>query len=369
MRRKVGRIVAVLLLVAIIIGGGATAVFYKKDSLAHLYLQKVSDKKTGVSETTTLTTNKPIQINRKLISQRLKKDQFVGNVAILKNGKLVYQQPYGKDPDKNKKTGATKYQLGDLQNALTAAAIMKLASKGRLSLDTPVSHYYELNGATNEMTVGDLMNMTSGLTLDVVPSTELSTDVIPWNLANAAGQGQGTYSFQSVNYALLSGIVAQAAGVTYQHYLDKVLLKPANAKQTGFVKNAATQSKLVPAYSADDASEVPQDTLFQAMNERLGAGQLYTTAGDLARLTNYMTSSNFLGKKQRIPGLFEGNKHYTGRLAHADGQLTGEASFSGYASALAFTANGKTGVVLMSNYQVQGDLSKTAQALLEQVND
>ncbi|KRN00174.1 serine hydrolase domain-containing protein [Loigolactobacillus rennini] len=369
MRGKVGRVVAVLLLITVIIGGGAAAVFYQKDSLAHLYLQKISGKKTGVQEVTTSTTKKTVQINRKAVSQQLKKDQFVGNVAILKNGKLIYQQPYGKDPDKNEKTKTTKYQLGDLQNALTAAAIMKLAAKGRLSLDTPVSHYYELNGATSEMTVGDLMNMTSGLTLDVTPSTELSTDVIPWNLANAVGQGQGAYSFQTVNYALLSGIVAQAAGISYQKYLDKILLQPAGTKQTGFVKSAAAQSKLVPAYSADNASKITQDTLFQTMNERLGTGQLYTTAGDLARLTNYMSSSDFLSKKQRTSGLFEENGDYTGRLARAGGQLTGEARFSGYASALAFSSNGQTGVVLMSNYQVQGDLSKTAQALLEQIND
>src|SRR5699024_5853935 len=119
------------------------------------------------------------------LKAQLKRLQFVGNVAVIQDGKLVYQQPYGQDPQKNTKTATTEYQIGALQNTLTAAAVMQLVKDGKLDLTTPVSKYYLLDNADASVTVGSLLEMTSGLTLDVLPASELNKDVIAWNLANA----------------------------------------------------------------------------------------------------------------------------------------------------------------------------------------
>lgn len=73
------------------------------------------------------------------LKAQLKQLQFVGNVAVIQDGKLVYQQPYGQDPQKNTKTSTTEYQIGALQNTLTAAAVMQLVKDGKLDLTTPVS--------------------------------------------------------------------------------------------------------------------------------------------------------------------------------------------------------------------------------------
>ena len=246
MKHKAGRIVTILLVLLIIVGGGAVAAIYQKDSLAHVYFRKLNDKTEKTTTTAAPVTDETATsstIDEAKLKAQLKRLQFVGNVAVIQDGKLVYQQPYGQDPQKNTKTATTEYQIGALQNTLTAAAVMQLVKDGKLDLTTPVSKYYLLDNADASVTVGSLLEMTSGLTLDVLPASELNKDVIAWNLANATVTTTGRYNFQTVNYALLSGIIAQASGVSYQKFIKDTLLQPAGVKHTGFVTSAAVQSK------------------------------------------------------------------------------------------------------------------------------
>lgn len=375
MKHKAGRIVTILLVLLVIVGGGAVAAIYQKDSLAHVYFRKLNDKTEKTTTTAAPVTDETATsstIDEAKLKAQLKRLQFVGNVAVIQDGKLVYQQPYGQDPQKNTKTSTTEYQIGALQNTLTAAAVMQLVKDGKLDLTTPVSKYYLLDNADASVTVGSLLEMTSGLTLDVLPASELNKDVIAWNLANATVTTTGQYNFQTVNYALLSGIIAQASGVSYQKFIKDTLLQPAGVKHTGFVTSAAVQSKLAPSFTydkaSDSASAVTQDTLFQTMNDQLGSKQLYTTASDMAQLTHYITSSSFVGEKYMHQGaIAKAGTAYTGRLTIDGSRLVSRADFAGYHNALAFTEDGKTGVVLLSNYQKDGSLSDTAKAILKLV--
>ena len=372
MKHKAGRIVAVLLVLLIIVGGGAVAAIYQKNSLAHVYFHKLTDKTEKTTPVATTDKTASSTIDETKLKAQLKRLQFVGNVAVIQDGKLVYQQPYGQDPQKNTKTATTEHQIGALQNTLTAAAVMQLVKDGKLDLTTPVSKYYLLDNADASVTVGSLLEMTSGLTLDVLPASELNKDVIAWNLANATVTTTGQYNFQTVNYALLSGIITQASGVSYQKFIKDTLLQPAGVKHTGFVTSAAVQSKLAPSFTYDKASDsdsaVTQDTLFQTMNDQLGSKQLYTTASDMAQLTHYITSSSFVGEKYMHQGaIAKAGTAYTGRLTIDGSRLVSRADFAGYQNALAFTEDGKTGVVLLSNYQKDGSLSDTAKDILKLV--
>ncbi|RRG04896.1 MAG: class A beta-lactamase-related serine hydrolase [Lactobacillus sp.] len=372
MKHKAGRIVTILLVLLVIVGGGAVAAIYQKNSLAHVYFHKLTDKTEKTTPVATTDKTASSTIDETKLKAQLKQLQFVGNVAVIQDGKLVYQQPYGQDPQNNTKTATTEYQIGALQNTLTAAAVMQLVKDGKLDLTTPVSKYYLLDNADASVTVGSLLEMTSGLTLDVLPASELNKDVIAWNLANATVTTTGQYNFQTVNYALLSGIIAQASGVSYQKFIKDTLLQPAGVKHTGFVTSAAVQSKLAPSFTydkaSDSASAVTQDTLFQTMNGQLGSKQLYTTASDMAQLTHYITSSSFVGEKYMHQGaIAKAGTAYTGRLTIDGSRLVSRADFAGYHNALAFTEDGKTGVVLLSNYQKDGSLSDTAKAILKLV--
>lgn len=368
MKGKVGRLIAILLLLVVIVGGSVAAAVLQKNSLAHIYFEKITGKAPAAQTVATPGATDEDAVNAKKLAAQLKKAHFVGNVAVIQDGELVYQRAYGQDPQHTQKNKRSAYQIGTLQNALTAAAVMNLVKDGKVKLSTPVSKYYMLDNATADMTVGSLLDMTSGLTLDAQPDSSLTKNVINWNLTNATTDTPGTYNFQTVNYALLSGIIAQASGVSYQKYLKQHILDPAAVKNTGFVKNARVQKQLMPAFAADGTA-VDQATLFQAMNDQLGAKQLYSTAGDMAHILSYISSDRFLDVKYRDQGVIAKNKAaYTGRLTHVKKQLQGRASFAGYHSAVAFNADGETGVVLLSNHQKHDrQLRKAAQTILQQV--
>lgn len=369
MQGKVKWLIVIVLLICVIVGGGTTAAIFQKNSLAHVYWEKLNRRQTTESQQASTTKRLRTRDVAKLTAY-LKESGFVGDLAVMNAGQLVYQQTYDKNSQKIKRTKQTKYQISALQNAIIAAATMKLVQTGRLKLSTPVNQYYLLNDATDELTVGSLLTMTSGLANTTKPMHKLSNNVINWNLVNTTVGSPGNYSFQTVNYVLLAGIIAQVSGTSYQEYIKDSILQPAGAQYTGFIKSATVQKKLASPFIINNAdgraAHVDQAALFQAMNEQLGTKQLYTTAGDFAYLIHYLTSNKFLLEKYRQKGIFTSSKaNYTGRLELENQQITGRATMTGYQSALAFTKSGNTGIVLLSNYQNNGDLQDMAKKLLK----
>lgn len=369
MQGKVRWLIVIVLLICVIIGGGTTAAIFQKSSLAHVYWKNLNRQQTTKVRQASMTKGLATVDTAKLTTY-LKKTGFVGNLAVMNAGRLVYQQTYDKDSQKIKRTKQTKYQIGTLQNVVIAAATMKLVQAGRLKLSTPVNQYYLLNDATDELTVGSLLTMTSGLANATKPMHKLSNNVINWNLVNTTVGAPGNYNFQTVNYVLLAGIIAQVSGTSYQEYIRNSILQPAGLKHTGFVKSAAVQKKLAPPFIINNANgqvtPVDQAALFQAMNGQLGTKQFYTTAGDLAYLIRYLTNDEFLPEKYRQKCIFTSQRtNYTGRLVLENRQITGQATMIGYQSALAFTKSGNTGIVLLSNYQKHDDLLVTAKKLLK----
>ncbi|HEV2044733.1 MAG TPA: serine hydrolase domain-containing protein, partial [Sphingomicrobium sp.] len=87
-------------------------------------------------------------------------------VIVTENGKTVYAAGRGLADIERKVpiTPATHFRLGSITKQFTAAAILKLADQGKLSLDDPLSKFlptYPAPGAS--ATVRQLLNHTGGM--------------------------------------------------------------------------------------------------------------------------------------------------------------------------------------------------------------
>src|SRR5579864_5361438 len=72
-----------------------------------------------------------------------RKGQFQGTVLVTRSGKTLLKRGYGwADATSHRKnTAATQFSIGSITKQFTAAAILQLQERGKLSVDDPVCRY------------------------------------------------------------------------------------------------------------------------------------------------------------------------------------------------------------------------------------
>src|SRR5687767_5376054 len=87
------------------------------------------------------------------------------SVAIVQGGTLVYEKAYGSarvGPPAVPATPAMRYSIGSISKQFTSAALLLLAEEGKLSLDDRVAKRFPELTRANEVTIRQLLSMTSG---------------------------------------------------------------------------------------------------------------------------------------------------------------------------------------------------------------
>ena len=86
------------------------------------------------------------------------------SVAVVQGGKVAYVKAYGMarlDPAMAAEPGM-QYSLGSISKQFTAAVILLLAQDGKLKLDDPVGKYLPGLTRANDVTIRQVLSMTSG---------------------------------------------------------------------------------------------------------------------------------------------------------------------------------------------------------------
>ena len=86
------------------------------------------------------------------------------SVAMVRDGAVVYVQAYGDARLDPKKAAAPsmRYSIGSISKQFTAAAVLLLQEEGKLSLDDRVSKWLPELTRANEISIRQLLSMTSG---------------------------------------------------------------------------------------------------------------------------------------------------------------------------------------------------------------
>jgi CubicO group peptidase (beta-lactamase class C family) len=86
------------------------------------------------------------------------------SVAVVQGGKVAYVKAYGMarlDPAMAAEPGM-QYSLGSISKQFTAAVVLLLAQDGKLKLEDPVGKYLPGLTRANEVTIRQVLSMTSG---------------------------------------------------------------------------------------------------------------------------------------------------------------------------------------------------------------
>jgi CubicO group peptidase (beta-lactamase class C family) len=145
------------------------------------------------------------------------------SIAIVRGGKIVYANAYG-DATLDPKTAATtdmRYSIGSISKQFTAAAILMLAEEGKLSLDDPVSRWLPDLTRARDVTVRQVLSMTSGYQ-DFWPQDYVMPPMLEPVTAAAILEQWGRkpldfepgtqWQYSNTNYVIAGVIVHKAAG-------------------------------------------------------------------------------------------------------------------------------------------------------------
>lgn len=340
----------------VVLGAGGYALArYNTDSMAHVIYQEVTHTESTAASSSTAkedsvkvvtdtntnkkpakaTTGKTQSASLNDIQKILSSKNYTGAYVISENGKISQTDFTGKNA--NQMNGKF-YLATDTENMLTAAAILHLVDQGKLKLSTPISKYFSSLSTSNKVTVQTLLDMTSGLSNDSVPSNQL-TNVLNWNIDHAEAGSTGQYNYQEINYVLLEGIVSQVTNQSYQDYITNTFLQPNGLNEVKFASQVDS-SKMATPYN--NGQPVSDPTLAKAMNSQMGQNQLVASPWNLLKLTQvlvkeYGNNPNFISSQP------------TGRLIKNGDMYYVSGGIVGYRTSIAISQDGKKGIVLMSN--------------------
>jgi CubicO group peptidase (beta-lactamase class C family) len=215
---------------------------------------------------------------------------FAGSVLLAKNGEVILHKGYGPGiaPE-------TSFWVASISKQFTAAAILKLAEQGKLSVDDPITKYFEeVPEDKRGITIHQLLTHTSGFQQKyaadgITDRKEAARALLAQPLKSPPGQG---FSYSNDAYNLLAILVEAVSGEPFETFLERHLFAPAGLRQTGFWGGPGHEKVAV------IPGEVPESSRRPNWGFR-GATGIYSTTGDLYRWYRALQENRVLSEESR----------------------------------------------------------------------
>ena len=192
-----------------------------------------------------------------LIENYLTENKFEGAVLVAQNKNIILAKGYGlcdkKNPDSGEIKINTTFEIGSITKQMTAAAIMQLAEKKKLSVKDKISRWFPDFQYGDDITVEMLLDMHSGLTDCLNAPYEFFPTKVATKIENATVRNEpveeeiilkylndaplfidpGTeYFYCNTNYYLLAKIIEQVSGLSFEEYMKKNIFVPCKMNNT-----------------------------------------------------------------------------------------------------------------------------------------
>lgn len=230
--------------------------------------------------------------------------EFNGNVLVMQKGKEIYKKSFGlADREWNApNTSITKFRIGSITKQFTAAAILQLASQGKLSLDDLLNKYLPGYPKGDSVTIHMLLNHTSGIVnYTNLPefwpkaTLPLSTDSMiaifkdkPFDFSPGA-----KWSYSNSGYFLLGVIVEKASGKKFGAYLMDNILKKAGMQNSGMDQLDSILAFRAKGYFKNNQG-LWQHAMYISMDAPYSAGAMFSTVDDLYKWIKLLSANQVL---------------------------------------------------------------------------
>jgi CubicO group peptidase (beta-lactamase class C family) len=196
-------------------------------------------------------------------------------------------------------TSETRFQVGSVSKQFTAAAAMLLVEDGALAVDDPIAE--SLPGCPprwRDVTLHHLLSHTSGLGhWPALPGFDTSTvrdaDEFLERFATVPLRGAPgtTWHYSSPGYLVVARIVEQVSGHRYGDFVTERILRPLGLEATAV--GVPAPGAVAHGYRGARRVDVAE---FAALP---GAGDVWSTVGDLARYTSAFDTGGVVTSSSR----------------------------------------------------------------------
>ena len=214
------------------------------------------------------------------------------SIAVVRGGQIVYERAYGTGRGTTAAVPSMRYAIGSVSKQFTVTAILLLAEDGKLSLADPVAKWFPQLTRAQDITVRQLLSMTSGYQ-DYWPQDYVFPDMQRPATAQAiierwAGAGKpldfnpGTkWQYSNTNYVIAAAIVERVAGMPFMDFLGQRIFTPLKMTSVADFDAGPLQDSDAGAYLRNALGPL-RPAPKEGRGWLFGAGQLAMTAHDLA---------------------------------------------------------------------------------------
>jgi CubicO group peptidase (beta-lactamase class C family) len=211
------------------------------------------------------------------------------SVAIVKDGRVVLERGWGTTERGTRQAGAnTVYQIASVSKQFTAAAVLRLAERGQLSLDDDVTRYVSgLPAGYRTISLRQLLNHTAGVPNFTEFFREFRQTLTPVQLIDSLAvrpllfaPGTG-FHYSNSGYYLLGLVIERVTGQAYGDYLRDQFFAPLGMSDTEYCGGAGRDP--LPSGYVRGRHGSPVHTAPWDPSVLYAAGSLCSTAADLAR--------------------------------------------------------------------------------------
>jgi D-alanyl-D-alanine carboxypeptidase len=216
------------------------------------------------------------------------------SVAVVRGPDTLVMKGYGEASVELHRpaTASTVYRIGSITKHFTAAEIMRLAERGKLSIDDRVTKYLPdapVHGRA--ITIRQLLNQTSGVHEYMTEPAWRATWTQPLSQQQVVAfvshdsldfEPGKAWEYSSTNYVLLGMIIEKVTGEPYASYLRHDLFEPLDLAQTSYCPSRPTGPTFAEGYVANVGSAGAKPTEFLDLTS-FAAGALCSTARDLLK--------------------------------------------------------------------------------------
>jgi D-alanyl-D-alanine carboxypeptidase len=202
------------------------------------------------------------------------------------------------------------FRAGNTGESMLATAMYRLAEKGKVSLDAPLSRWYPQLPNASSVTLRMLANSLSGyndsVTTDAFVNEYFANPFRVWRVPELRRFAfskpplfaPGTdWAFSDSNYVLLGAVVRRIAGKRSERVIRELVLDPLRLRHTRLSPTAPLPSPALHSYTTDRGPY--EDSTFWSTSLGRGAFDIYSTVTDLGRWARRRARGSLLSAASR----------------------------------------------------------------------
>jgi CubicO group peptidase (beta-lactamase class C family) len=230
---------------------------------------------------------------------------YSGVVLVADTTRIVLQKAYRSV--RISEDTVTAFWIASGTKFMTAVCILRLHQEGKLSENDPIQKYFPALPLDKQgITIRNLLEQTSGLSSSFVSEgiegREIAvSEILKQELLSPAGR---QFNYSNDNYILLAAIIEKVTGESWEKYVKKTILQPAQMNHTGFwgyehqaqvfIDSINDSIRFQPLFTKIFRNGKPYPNWGQK-----GATGIFSTTGDLLTMFRSIQSGNILNDSCR----------------------------------------------------------------------